>query len=258
MLFERNVEMNTKNLKTSILLNDERRNTLNTQTYSKSMEKMLGFLVVLLAILALSSCSSKARVDGSSCYVDMGMRVTIDVTDVKPRGVFDQLAREPDCAITVSPFVWKHVTLHIENATVAEVLAIVCPQIGCKYIINENHLTIKPITIIDKIQANNREAFNRKMEERSRILQSRLPKSMSFENLPLSTVLEEISKASGLDIKPWKGEGDRKVTIDVGGMTVNEALKAVVLYVDGEGAVLFKLSYGFSRAYGQYWLWGYP
>ena len=63
---------------------------------------------------------------------------------------------------------------------------------------------------------------------------------MSFEEVPLSTVLEEISKASGLVIKPWKDEGDRKVTIDVSGMTVDEALKAVVLYVDGEGAVLIR------------------
>jgi hypothetical protein len=179
------------------------------------------------------------------------MRVTIDVTDVKPRVVFDQLAREPDCAISVSPLVWKHVTLHVENATVAEVLASVCPQIGCKYILNENHLTIKPRTIIDKMQANY-------WEERNGILQSRLPEGMSFEDVPLSTVLEEISKASGLTIKPWKDEGIRKVTIDVSGITVDKALKAVVLYVDGEGAVLIKLWYGFPRAYGQHWLWGYP
>jgi hypothetical protein len=105
-------------------------------------------------------------------------------------------------------------------------------------------------SIIDKMQANY-------WEERNRILQSRLPEGMSFEEVPLSTVLEEISKASGLDIKPWEGEGDRKVTVDVSGMTVNEALKAVVLYVDGEGAVLIKMG-GFNTSYGQHWLWGYP
>jgi hypothetical protein len=105
-------------------------------------------------------------------------------------------------------------------------------------------------SIINKMQANY-------WEERNRILQSRLPEGMSFEEVPLSTVLEEISKASGLHIKPWEGEGDRKVTIDVSGMTVNEALKAVVLYVDGEGVVLIKMG-GFNTSYGQHWLWGYP
>jgi hypothetical protein len=106
-------------------------------------------------------------------------------------------------------------------------------------------------SIIDKMQANY-------WEERNTRLQSRLPEGMSFKEVPLSTVLEEISKASGLVIKPWKDEGDRKVTINVSGMTVDEALKAVVRYVDGEGAVLIEQKYFLHHSWGQYWLWGYP
>jgi hypothetical protein len=106
-------------------------------------------------------------------------------------------------------------------------------------------------TINNKMQANY-------WEDRNRRLQSRLPEGMSFEEVPLSTVLEEISKESGLVIKPWKDEGDRKVTIDVSGMTVDEALKAVVLYVDGEGAVLIRQKYFLHYSWGQDWLWGYP
>ena len=136
---------------------------MNTQTWSKLMEKMIRFFFILFAVLALSSCS----------------------------------------------------------------------------------------TINNKMQANY-------WEERNKILQSRLPEGMSFEEVPLSTVLEEISKASGLVIKPWEDEGDRKVTIDVSGMTVDEALKAVVRYVDGEGAVLIEQKYFLHHSWGQYWLWGYP
>jgi hypothetical protein len=102
------------------------------------------------------------------------------------------------------------------------------------------------------------EAFNKYMAERNSILQSRLPDGMIFNDVPLSTVLKEISKASGLTIKPWKDEGDRKVTIDVSGMTVEEALKAVVLYVDGEGAVLIEQKYLLHHSWGQHWLWDYP
>ena len=112
-------------------------------------------------------------------------------------------------------------------------------------------LVLSSCTRIDKVQANY-------WEERNKILQSRLSEGMSFEEVPLSTVLEEISKASGLVIKPWEGEGDRKVTIDVSGMTIDEALKAVVLYVDGEGAVLIEQKYFLHHSWGQYWLWGYP
>jgi len=218
----------------------------------------IGFLFVLLAVLVLSSCSPKDQVTNSSCSINMWKRVTINVTDAKPRVVFDQLARELDCDISVSPLIRKHVTLQMENARVFEVLARVCSQIGCKDILYENQLAIKPLTIIDKWQAQRWEDFNKNMAERRMILQSRLPEGMTFENVPLSSVLQEISRVSGLNIRPWKDEGDRKVTIDVSGMTVDEALKAVVLYVDGEGAVLIEQKYFLHHSWGQHWLWGYP
>ena len=119
-------------------------------------------------------------------------------------------------------------------------------------------LVLSSCTIIDKLRAKQWEEFNGMMEERNRILQSRLPEGMSFEDVPLSRVLEEISKASGLNIKPWEAEGDRKVTADVSGMTVNDALKAVVLSVNGEGAVIIKQKYFLHDSWGQDWLWGYP
>ena len=95
-------------------------------------------------------------------------------------------------------------------------------------------------------------------EDRNRKLQSLLPEGMSFEDVPMSTVLEEISQASGLTIKPWEAEGDRKVTLDVSSMIIDEAIKAVLLYVDSEGAVLIRQKYFLHHSWGQHWLWGYP
>ena len=119
-------------------------------------------------------------------------------------------------------------------------------------------LVLSSGTIIDKLRVKQWEEFNRMMEERNRILQSHLPEGMTFEDVPLSSVLDEISKASGLEIKPWEGEGDRKVTLDMSSMTIEEAIKAVLLYVDGEGAVLIEQKYFLHHSWGQYWLWGYP
>jgi hypothetical protein len=243
----------TKETGVLVKLFTERIINMNNHTHSKPIEKMLGFLYVLLAVLALSSCSSKARAEDPSCYIDMGMRVTINVTDVKPQVVTDQLATNPDCAITVSPFFSKRVSVNVENATVSEVIGIMCPQIRCKWILNENHLTIRPYTFIDKWQDNQWV----ELKQRRTILQSHLPEGMVFENVPLSAVLKEISKACGLTIKAWKDEGDRKVTMDVSGMVIDEALKAVIRSVDGEGAVLIK-SGGLLGSYGQHWPWGYP
>ncbi len=234
---------------------NERRNKMKSPMSSTHnlLIRFIGYSVFLLVVLALSSCSSKARAEDPSCFIDMGMRVTIHATDVKPRVVIDQLATNPDCAITLYPFVGKHVTVNIENATVSEVLAIICPQMKCKWILNQNHLTIRPYTIIDKWQDNQW----LEMEQHRIILQSSLPEDLVFENVPLSAVLKEISKACGLTIKAWKNEGDRMVTMDVSGMTVDDALKAVIRYVDGEGAVLIK-SGGLLGSYGQHWPWGYP
>jgi len=226
---------------------------MNSQTHSKSLKKVLGFLFILLAVLALSACSSKAKAAEPSCNVDMGMRVTINVTDVKLQVVTDQLATNPDCAIIVYPFFYKHVTVDVENATVSQVIGVLCPQIKCKWILNENHLTIRPYTIIDKWQDHKWV----ELEQQRTILQSLLPEGMVFENVPLSAVLKEISKACGLTIKAWEDEGNRMVSMDVSGMTVDESLKAVIRYVDGEGAVLIK-SGGLFGSYGQHWPWGYP
>jgi len=226
---------------------------MNIQPKSKSMIKILECLFVLLAVIALSSCSSKARAEDPSCNIDMSMRVTIHVTDVKLQVVTDQLASNPDCAITIFPFFYKHVTVNIENATVSQVIGILCPQIKCKWIFNENHLTIRPYTLIDKWQDNKWV----ELEQQRTILQRLLPEGMAFENVPLSAVLKEISKACGLTIKPWKDEGNRMVTMDVSGMTVDETLKAIISSIDGEGAVLIK-SGGLLGSYGQHWPWGYP
>jgi hypothetical protein len=210
----------------------------------------IGFLFVLLVALALSSCSTGDRAASTSCSIDK--LVTIDVTDARPREVFDLLSKELNCKITVYPFFMHTVTVHMKNVRASEILVAVIPQLDAKYIYNVGRrLSIMPLTPSDKSRAH----F---LEERNRILQSRLPEGMTFEDVPLSSVLKEISKVSGLDITPWKDEGDRRVTVDVSGMTVDEALKAVVLYVDGEGAVLIEQKYFLHHSYGQYWLWGYP
>jgi hypothetical protein len=215
------------------------------------MKKMIRFLFVLCAALGLFSCSFINQADTSSCSVDMDRRITIDVTDASPQSVFDQIAREQNCAIRVNPVVRDSVSLHMENAPVNEILASVCQQIDCKYDYDGKQLTISSLSLFEKLRINAQQEHFRKFD-------GRLPDDMRFEDVPLSSVLEQISNASGLEFTPWKDEGDRKVTMDVSGMTVTEALKAVVSNIDGEGAVMVKLWYGFPRATGQHWLWGYP
>jgi hypothetical protein len=214
---------------------------MNTQTRSKSIEKMIPILFTLLAILVLSSCSTGDQADSTSCSI--GNRVTIDVTDARPREVFDQLSNQLNCRITVYPFFSRTVTVHMKNAMASDIIVAVCQQLGAKWIYNVGgRLSIMPLTARDKMNIQAQEEWWKKFK----VI---LPQGMRFEEASVSSVLADISAASGLEITPWEGEGNQKVTLDISGMTVNEALEAVVRQIDDcEGVVLVKSWDGHSTS----------
>ena len=211
---------------------------MRSKTRFKSIVGTAALAFVLLAALALSACSSAEQVDRSSCAFDMDKRVTINVTYVDVKVVSDQLAREAGCAITVRPFVRGHVTLTMQSATVSEVLVAVCKQVECQYTFDGTHLTISRRTSIDNLKMRASERDYQARLEWFKKFEVRLPEGMSYEDATVSSVLTEISTASGLAITPREGEGDREVTLDVGGMTVHQALEAIVRQIDGEGSVM--------------------
>jgi hypothetical protein len=234
--------MNTQtNSKPSVLPINERSKFMNTKSRSKLMKKMILFFFILVAALFLTSWSLKGQADKSSCSMDK--RVTIDVTDARPRKFFDLLSNELNCRITVYPFFMHTVTVHMKNVRASEVLVAVLPQLDAKYIYNVGgRLSIMPLTARDKRNIQAQDEWWKKFE----II---LPQGMRFEEASVSSVLVEISAASGLEITPWDGEGDRKVTLDISGMTVNEALEAVVRQIDDcEGVVLVKSWDGHSTS----------
>jgi hypothetical protein len=229
------------NSKSSVLARSERRYVMNTQILSKSVKPMIRFFFILLAALVLSSCSSGDRADSTSCSI--GNRVTIDVTDARPREVFDQLSDQLNCKITFYPFFMRTVTVHMENVRASDVIVAVCQQLDAKWIYNVGgRLSIMPLTAREKSNIQAQEEWWKKFE----IV---LPQGMNFEEASVSSVLAEISAASGLEITPWDGEGDQKVTLDISGMTVNEALEAVVRQIDDSvGVVLVKSWDGHSTS----------
>jgi hypothetical protein len=169
--------------------------------------------------------------------------VTIDVTDAKPREFFDQFSKELNCRITVYPFFMHTVTVQMENVRASEILVAACQQLDAKWIYNvDGRLSITPLTAREKRNIQAQEEWWKKFE----II---LPQGMSFEEASVSSMLAEISAASGLEITPWEGEGDQKVTLDISGMTVNKALEAVVRQIeDYEGVVLIKSWDGHSTS----------
>jgi type II secretory pathway component GspD/PulD (secretin) len=168
-----------------------------------------------------------------SAQTDLGRRVTIDVTEAAPQKVFESLARSLGCTITVDPAVKKAVTLRVVEMTANDVIVMVCQSIGCEYRFDGKDLFVKPLSGARKRQIASMEAHSKK-------LQSRLPAGMHFDGKPLKCVLDTVGQATGLELRPWKDEGSRKVTIDVGGMVVDEALAAIVRQIGGEGVVMMR------------------
>ncbi len=102
---------------------------------------------------------------------DLGKRVTINVTQVAPSEVFDLLARELDCTITVDPAVKKPLTLKGVDMPVTDILIMICRSIECEYRFDGKNLFIKPLSASRTHQVAS-------MGEHSRKLESRLPTGM--------------------------------------------------------------------------------
>ncbi|MBI5083399.1 MAG: hypothetical protein HZB13_02225 [Acidobacteria bacterium] len=180
----------------------------------------------------------------ASAQTNLGKRVTIDVTGTTPEAAFELLARELDCTITVDRAVKKPVTLRLVDRPASDIIGTICRSINCEWRFDGKNLFIKPLSAGMRQNAASLKERGRRMEERSKRLQSRLPADMRFDGTPLKDVLNTIGKAAGLKLRPWKDEGSRAVTLDVGGRTVNEALEAAVRHIEGEGVVMTQLDGG--------------
>jgi hypothetical protein len=152
------------------------------------------------------------------------------------------LAHELDCKITVDGAVKKPLTVQVVDTPASDIIVTLCQSIGCEWRFDGKDLFIKLLSAGRRRSAASMKVMSREAEELSGKLQSRLPPGMHFDGTPLLDALDTIGKAAGLNLRPWKDEGGRKVTIDVGGTTVNEALEAVVRQIDGEGVVMMRTS----------------
>ena len=178
----------------------------------------------------------------ASAQTNLEKRITIDVTDVAPQKVFELLARELDCKITVDRAVKKPLTLRLVDRPASYIIVTICQSIKCEWNFDGKDLLIKPLSADWSRPA-------AAMLEHSRRFQRRLPTGMHFDGTPLKDVLDAIGKAAGVELRPWKDEGSRKVSIDVGGKTVDEALEAIVRQIDGEGVVMMRI---WAGSWGQH------
>jgi type II secretory pathway component GspD/PulD (secretin) len=171
-----------------------------------------------------------------SAQTDLGKRVSIDVNKVSPQDVFGLLARSLDCEISVDPQVQQPVTLRVVNVTARTALSVICESIGCRYRLDGTKMVIEPLLQKAKDLAQSRIKTVAILQD----LKKPLPQGMRFENAPLSSVLEAISKASGVEVSADPAQGVKTITVDVSGQPVMEGLKQVLKLAGAEGFVTLR------------------
>jgi len=165
--------------------------------------------------------------------ISLGERMTIDVTAAPPSQVFELLAKTLHCKIDVDPSLTTPVTLHMKDAQVCDILAALSKMIGCEWTFDGKNLSIRP-------RSESRIRSQQARIEYQRKLESVLPQDVRFNDVTLAEALESIGKMAGLELKPYKGEAGRRVSGDVGGLTVTKALEVLVAQVNGEGVVMVR------------------
>ena len=183
------------------------------------------------AYLSLSLLSPAALADKT----DLGRRVTIDVTNASPQHVFGLLAQTLQCRVKVDRALKTPITLRMVDARVGtDVLPALSKLIDCEWRFDGKNLFIRPMPASRKHLQRDWDAFNKK-------LNSPLSAEMRFESVTLDSALKALGKAAGLKLRPWRGEGGCKVTRDVSGKTVDEAIQALIAEVpNAEGVVMIQ------------------
>jgi len=190
----------------------------------------LRFCTVITALAFLfASASARAQ-------TDLGKRVSIDVNTVTPQEAFGSLARSLDCEISVDPAVQQPVTLRVFNVTARTALSAICESIGCRYRLDGKKLVIEPLPS----KAGPKVLEGRKKADQLLMnFKKTMPQGMRFENAPLGSVLVAISDAAGFEITVEPLEADKKVTVDLSGRTIQEALKWLMDSAGAAGVAYF-------------------
>jgi type II secretory pathway component GspD/PulD (secretin) len=167
---------------------------------------------------------------------DLGKRVSMEVNTVTPQEAFGSLARSLDCEVSVDPAVRQPVTLRVFNVTARTALSAICESIGCRYRLDGKKLVIEPLPskagpkVLD---------VRKKADQLLLNFKKPMPQGMRFENAPLGSVLAAISDAAGFEITVEPLEADKKVTVDLSGRTIQEALKWAMDSAGAAGVAYF-------------------
>jgi hypothetical protein len=183
---------------------------------------------------------------------NLDLKTTIDVNAAAPRDVFMSISKRLESKLVLAPEITQPVTMHLENVTVRTALTALAETLGCRWGVDGNVLHVEAASSAQngpsKVPGGMRSGlgsgvggglssgigggvsedhnWNADIQKR---YGRRTPAGFRFDNVPLSTIMNELGKVAGMEISVANPNAARHMTIDLSNRSVGEALRLIAL-----------------------------
>jgi hypothetical protein len=192
--------------------------------------------------------------------LNLDLKTTIDVNAAAPRDVFTSISKRLGSQLVIAPEITQPVTMHVENVTVRTALTALSETLACRWVVEGNVLHVETASSAQHVPSRvpggmgsglgnglgggvgsgaggglgsgigggvagdrNWNADVQKGYGR------RTPAGFRFDNVPLSTIMNELGKVAGMEISVANPDPARHMTIDLSNRSVGEALRLLAL-----------------------------
>jgi hypothetical protein len=204
------------------------------------MTRMIRSAVLLSALLALAVPAAAQDA--------LDKRLSLDLKAMTPAEAFKVIATAIGYTVDVAADVVTPVDIVVPNVGARTALDTICDSIGCTWQANGTVITVKKRAPGGLLGANARahgtavDGGAATKAELKRRLSTTLPADMKFENAPMATVAERLSKATGLGISFVGTKTGQTLSADLGNRTLWAALKPLTEQYHGAIVLTLKVS----------------
>ncbi len=193
---------------------------------------LAGFIIV---IALASSAAAQPNLD---------LKTTIDVNAAVPRDVFSSISIRLGSELVIAPEITQPVTMRLENVTIRTALTALSESLECRWIVEGNVLHVETASSAPHGPSRvpggmggglgggigggvtGGRNWNAEVQKRYERL---TPAGFRFDNMPLSTIMNELGKVAGMEISVANPDPARYMTIDLSNRSVGEALRLIAL-----------------------------
>ena len=199
----------------------------------------------------------------AAAQANLDLKTTIDVTAAVPHDVFLSISIRLGSKLVIAPEITQPVTMHLENVTVRTALTALSESLECRWVVEGNVLYVETASSAQHGPSRVPGGIGRGLgggvgggvagssnwnAEIQKCYERRTPARFHFDNMPLSTIINELAKIADMKISVANPDPARRMTIDLSNRSVGEALRLVALkatkdQIAENGPVVFSLTH---------------